>query len=165
MFASHTLSDGILGLACARAVRVHAGGRMTGPIRVTVAVDNMATDAWFAALRDAFAEAGLETELACFDGSARNARYAVVWQPPTDLFRVETSLRAVFNTGAGVEWLLQMAALSPDVPLFRLVDAGMAPKMAEYVCFYVARITRGLDRFIPSQLVNWNVDKPRGTQP
>jgi glyoxylate/hydroxypyruvate reductase len=138
---------------------------MTAPIRITVAVENMATDAWSAALRDAFAEAGLETDLARFDGTTRNARYAVVWQPPTELFRVETSLRAVFNAGAGVERLLQPGVLPPDVPLFRLVDAGMAPKMAEYVCFYLARITRGLHRFGPAQAVDWNVDKPRGTPP
>jgi hypothetical protein len=35
------------------------------------------------------------------------------------------------------------------VPIIRLVDAGMAPKIAEYVCFALARITRGLDRFAP----------------
>jgi glyoxylate/hydroxypyruvate reductase A len=138
---------------------------VTVPVRITVAVDNVATDAWLAALRAAFGGAGLDTDVAAFDGTARGARYAVVWQPPAELFRTERSLRAVFNTGAGVERLLRLDALSPDIPLFRLVDAGMAPKMAEYVCFYLARITRGLHRFGPAQEVDWNVDRPRGTPP
>jgi len=90
----------------------------------------------------------------------------VVWLPPAELFTVETGLRAVFNAGAGVERLLAMPGLPPELPILRLVDAGMAPKMAEYVCFYVARITRGLDRFGgPDALRDWNADRPRGPSP
>jgi len=90
----------------------------------------------------------------------------VVWLPPAELFTVETGLRAAFNAGAGVERLLAMPGLPPQLPLLRLVDAGMAPKMAEYVCFYIARITRGLDRFGgPQALRDWNAERPRGRPP
>jgi glyoxylate/hydroxypyruvate reductase A len=90
----------------------------------------------------------------------------VVWLPPPELFKAERALRAVFNAGAGVERLLAMPGLPPDLPILRLVDAGMAPKMAEYVCFYVARITRGLDRFGgPNALRDWNAERPRGRPP
>jgi glyoxylate/hydroxypyruvate reductase A len=53
------------------------------------------------------------------------------------------------------------------VPIIRLVDAGMAPKIAEYVCFALARITRGLDRFAPYPrgVRDWNAPRPRGAPP
>lgn len=139
---------------------------MTTRIRVVAALGSMAQSAWLDALANAFAAAGLDTEVTLFDGRARDARYAVVWLPPPELFTTETRLRAVFNVGAGVEGLLGNPALPPNLPILRLLDAGMAPKMAEYVCFYLARITRGLDRFGgPHRLRDWNVDRPRGTPP
>ncbi len=135
-------------------------------MRIAVALGSMKPDAWLDALGAAFARAGLEVDIAMFDGRARDARYAVVWLPPPELFSAEKNLRAVFNVGAGVEGLLTNPALPPALPLLRLVDAGMAPKMAEYVCFYLARITRGLDRFGgPHAVRDWNVDRPRGTPP
>jgi glyoxylate/hydroxypyruvate reductase A len=139
---------------------------MTPRMRVTVALGNMAPEAWLGALRAAFADAGIEADLALFDGRARDARYAIVWLPPPELFATERNLRAVFNVGAGVERLLPIAALPATLPVFRLVDAGMGPKMAEYVCFFIARITRGLDRFGgPNAVRDWNVDRPRGAPP
>ncbi len=139
---------------------------MTDAIRIVAALGSMAQGAWLDALAGAFAAARLDAEVTVFDGRARDARYAVVWLPPPELFTVETRLAAVFNVGAGVEALLVNPALPPALPLIRLVDAGMAPKMAEYVCFYLARITRGLDRFGgPQKLRDWNVDRPRGTPP
>jgi len=139
---------------------------MSARIRITVALGSMKPDAWLDALTTTFAQAGLATDVALFDGHARDARYAIVWLPPPGLFTVEKNLRAVFNVGAGVEGLLANPGLPPALPILRLVDAGMAPKMAEYVCFYLARITRGLDRFGgPHAVRDWDVDRPRGTPP
>jgi glyoxylate/hydroxypyruvate reductase len=105
-----------------------------------------------------------------FEGAPLDARYAVVWLPPPQLFAAERGLRAIFNVGACVEGLLATPGLPDELPVFRLVDAGMAPKMAEYVCFYVAQFTRGLARFVRHEsgtapLQDWNVDRPRGTPP
>jgi len=59
-----------------------------------------------------------------------------------------------------------MPGLPAGLPIVCLVEAGMAPKMAEYVCFYIARITRGLDRFGgPNALRDWNAERPRGRPP
>jgi glyoxylate/hydroxypyruvate reductase A len=41
----------------------------------------------------------------------------------------------------------------------------MAPRMAEYVCFAIARATRGLERFGPGGLRDWNASRPRGKLP
>jgi glyoxylate/hydroxypyruvate reductase A len=139
---------------------------MPVPVRIAVALSSMNSASWLAPLRDACALAGVEAQFEVFGGRPVAARYAVVWLPPPELFAIETGLRAVFNAGAGVERLLAMPGLPPTLPILRLVDAGMAPKMAEYVCFYLARITRGLDRFGgPNALRDWNADRPRGTPP
>jgi glyoxylate/hydroxypyruvate reductase A len=139
---------------------------MSAPLRITAALGSMKPEPWLDALNAAFAQAGIDADVALFDGRARDARYAIVWLPPPELFTLETNLRAVFNVGAGVEGLLANPALPATLPVLRLVDAGMAPKMAEYVCFFLARITRGLDRFGgPQALRDWHVDRPRGTPP
>ena len=139
---------------------------MPSPVRIAVALSSMNSEAWIAPLRDACARAGIAAQLEAFEGKPLDARYAVVWLPPAELFTTERGLRAVFNAGAGVERLLAMPGLPPELPILRLVDAGMAPKMAEYVCFYIARISRGLHRFGgPSAERDWNVDRPRGTPP
>ena len=139
---------------------------MTPPVRVAVALSSMKTDEWIAPLREAGARAGVVAQYEVWNGRRIDARYAVVWLPPPELFAVEAGLRAVFNAGAGVERLLAMPGLPPGLPVLRLVDAGMAPKMAEYVCFYIARITRGLDRFGgPDAWRDWNADRPRGRPP
>jgi len=139
---------------------------MDRPVRIAVALSSMKSEQWTEPLRAACAQAGVAAQFELWDGRRIDARYAVVWLPPPELFAVETGLRAVFNAGAGVERLLAMPGLPPNLPILRLVDAGMAPKMAEYVCFYIARITRGLDRFGgPDALRDWNADRPRGTPP
>ena len=139
---------------------------MSPPVRIAVALSSMNSAQWTEPLREACAAAGVAAQPEVWDGRRIDARYAVVWLPPAELFTVETGLRAVFNAGAGVERLLAMPGLPPQLPLLRLVDAGMAPKMAEYVCFYIARITRGLDRFCgPHALRDWNAERPRGRPP
>lgn len=139
---------------------------MAGGVKVAVALSSMDSGAWIAPLREACATAGVAAQFEVFDGRPLGARYAVVWLPPPELFTVERGLRAVFNAGAGVERLLAMPQLPSELPVLRLVDAGMAPKMAEYVCFFIARITRGLHRFVgPNPVRDWHVDRPRGAPP
>ena len=88
-----------------------------------------------------------------------------VWLPPAELFEVERDLQVVFNLGAGVDRLLANAVVAERLPFVRLVDAGMAVRMAEYVCFAIARATRGLERFGPGGLRDWNASRPRGKPP
>ncbi len=56
-----------------------------------------------------------------------------VWQPPEALFEREKKLKAVFNLGAGIDGLLAVPNLPPQLPIVRLEDAGMSAQMAEYV--------------------------------
>jgi glyoxylate/hydroxypyruvate reductase A len=139
---------------------------MTTPLRIAVALTRMTAEPWREAIARACVEAGLDADVQLWTGAPLQARYAAVWLPPADFFEQERNLRVLFNVGAGAEGLLAMPSLPPQLPVIRLVDAGMGPKMAEYVCFFIARITRGLDRFTGPQAVrDWNVDKPRGRPP
>ena len=88
-----------------------------------------------------------------------------MWLPPAELFEVEHDLQVVFNLGAGVDRLLANAVVPERLPIVRLVDAGMAARMAEYVCFAIARATRGLERFGFGGLRDWNASRPRGKPP
>ena len=124
---------------------------------------------WQNGIARALAEAGLAAELVPWEAthprSAIGARYAAVWLPPAELFEVERDLEVVFNLGAGVDRLLANAVVPERLPIVRLVDAGMAVRMAEYVCFAIARVTRGLERFGPAGLRDWNASRPRGKPP
>lgn len=138
-------------------------------MKISLATTTMPLGPWQTGLTRAFGEAGIDAELVPWEGVDRRpavgARYALVWLPPAMLFDVEKDLRVVFNLGAGVDALLARAVVPDDLPIVRLVDAGMAVRMAEYVCFSIARTTRGLERFGPGGLRDWNASRPRGKPP
>lgn len=74
--------------------------------------------------------------------------YAVVWSPPEAMLPELAQVKAIFNTGAGVDALLRYGdALPREVPIVRLGDAGMALQMAEYVTHAVLRYYRRFDDY------------------
>jgi glyoxylate/hydroxypyruvate reductase A len=118
-------------------------------------------------LAQACAAAALPVDLHLWNGRSTGARYAIVWLPPAELFAAERELRAVFNLGAGVDALLARDVVPAGLPIIRLVDAGMATKIAEYACFAIARISRGLERFGPPPhgARDWKAARPRTELP
>ena len=84
------------------------------------------------------------------------ARYGIVWSPPNEFFETEIGLQAVFNLGAGVDGILKLPSL-PDIPVYRLEDAGMATQMAEYVIHSIATYSRQFDTYLRQQeALQWN---------
>ena len=74
--------------------------------------------------------------------------YAVVWSPPEAMLPELAHVKAIFNTGAGVDALLRFGdAIPRTVPIIRLGDAGMAVQMAEYVTHAVLRYFRRFDEY------------------
>ncbi len=82
---------------------------------------------------------------------AGHADVAVVWAPPKDLFLREPRLKWLFNLGAGVDAVLSLPGLPPELPLVRLEDGGMAVQMAEYALYYLLQESRGLARYAQQQ--------------
>ena len=113
--------------------------------------------AWIPGLRAALPQASVSL----WEPGAPPADYAVVWKPPQQLLDEQTGLRAIFNTGAGVDALMQLN-LPPGVPVIRLDDAGMSVQMAEYVCHAIIRHFRELDGYEADMNDGkWSFRKPR----
>jgi glyoxylate/hydroxypyruvate reductase len=82
------------------------------------------------------------------EGDDEPADYALVWKPPAAMLHNRRDLKAIFNLGAGVDAILQLAGNLPDgVPVVRLEDAGMAMQMAEYATYAVLRYFRRFDEY------------------
>ncbi len=113
---------------------------------------------WVPALQSALPSA----QVFAWQPGAPAADYAVVWKPPQAMLDEQApGLRAIFNTGAGVDALLRLR-LPPGVPIIRLDDAGMAVQMAEYVCQAVIRYFRELDDIEHDMRAgHWATRKPR----
>ena len=84
----------------------------------------------------------------------------MVWAPPQQFLDQQTSLKALFNIGAGVDALMKLQ-LPPRVPVVRLDDAGMSVQMAEYVCHAVIRHFREFDGYAADVATGkWSYRKP-----
>ena len=92
---------------------------------------------------------------------APQAAFAVVWKPPQQMLDEQIGLKAIFNTGAGVDALMQLR-LPAGVPVIRLDDAGMSVQMAEYVCHAVIRHFREFEGYEADMAAGkWSFRKPR----
>jgi len=99
-------------------------------------------------------------EVSLWEPGAPPADYAVVWKPPQQLLDEQPTLKALFNTGAGVDALMQLQ-LPPALPVIRLDDAGMSVQMAEYVSHAVIRHFREFDRYeADTRAGKWSFRKP-----
>ena len=102
-----------------------------------------------------------EADIRVWEPGAPLAEYGIVWAPPQQFIDEQTALKALFNTGAGVDGLLSLQ-LPPDVAVVRLEDAGMAVQMAEYVSHAVIRHFRELDAYEETgRAGEWSFRKPR----
>jgi glyoxylate/hydroxypyruvate reductase A len=113
--------------------------------------------AWIPGLQAALPQA----VVSLWEPGAPMADYAIVWKPPQQLLDEQKQLKALFNTGAGVDALMQLR-LPADLPVIRLDDAGMSVQMAEYVCHAVIRHFREFDGYeTDMQHGKWSFRKPR----
>ena len=103
-------------------------------MRIVFSATQMKTQPWVDGLRAEFPDADIEE----WQPGAAPADYAVVWRPPQALFDEQRELKAIFNTGAGVDALLALK-LPQQAMLVRIGDGGMAVQMAEYVSHAVIR--------------------------
>lgn len=89
-------------------------------------------------------------------------RYVITWGPPPALFAGLPNLQAVFALGAGVDKLLARDDLSPQTPIYRLLDGGMAQQMSEYIRFGVLSYQRHMDVYRRQQAAGvWKMLAPK----
>ncbi len=84
-------------------------------------------------------------------GARDEIRYALVWQPPRGLLATLPNLRAILSLGAGVDTLLHDPSLPRQVPILRLVDAGLRGQMTEYGLYAVLHFHRDMPHYQSNQ--------------
>ncbi len=95
------------------------------------------------------------------DGPVVDADYAIVWQPPEELFEREIGLKAVFNLGAGIDGLLKTPNLPENLTVVRLEDAGMSVQMAEHVLHQILEVSRQMELYRSQQNQRkWQIHRP-----
>jgi glyoxylate/hydroxypyruvate reductase A len=127
------------------------------PLNIAYYSADMDAASWIPGLQAALPGASVTL----WEPGAPAADFAVVWKPPQQMLDEQPGLRAIFNTGAGVDALMKLR-LPPGVPVIRLDDAGMSVQMAEYVCHAVIRHFREFDGYESDMAMGkWSFRKPR----
>lgn len=75
-------------------------------------------------------------------GDPADIDMALVWKPPVGFLAGFPNLKFVHSFGAGVDGILADPKYPRHVPMARVVDAGLANGMAEYVVLHVLRFHR-----------------------
>lgn len=126
------------------------------PMKITYCCKGAKPEPWLEGLRAAFPEA----DVYVWEPGAPQADYAVVWAPPQQFIDEQPQLKALFNTGAGVDALMKLK-LPAHMQVVRLHDAGMSVQMAEYVVQAVCRHFRELSQYEADMRAGqWKVRKP-----
>ena len=125
-------------------------------LRITYYSADMDAASWIPGLQAALPGASVTL----WEPGAPQADFAVVWKPPQQLLDEQAGLKAIFNTGAGVDALMKLS-LPAGVPVIRLDDAGMSVQMAEYVSHAVIRHFREFDGYEADiRSGKWSYRKP-----
>ena len=126
-------------------------------LRIIYYSADMDAAAWIPGLQAALPGA----DVSLWEPGAPPADYAIVWKPPQQLLDEQSGLKAIFNTGAGVDALMKLQ-FPTGLPIIRLDDAGMSVQMAEYVCHAVIRHFREFDGYESDMAMGkWSYRKPR----
>ncbi|WP_434628676.1 2-hydroxyacid dehydrogenase [Chromobacterium sp. CV08] len=89
-------------------------------------------------------------------------RHLVAWGLPDGLLARMPRLESLFALGAGVDKLLSRADLPPGLPVYRLLDGGMAAQMTEYIRYGVLGYQRNMDIYRRQQAAGqWRMLAPK----
>jgi glyoxylate/hydroxypyruvate reductase len=84
-------------------------------------------------------------------GRPEEVDFALVWKPPSGLLADLPRLKAILSLGAGVDHLFVDPRLPRQVPITRMVDAGLAQQMTEYALYGALHFHRQMDRYAEQQ--------------
>ncbi len=77
-------------------------------------------------------------------GNEKEINYALLWNPPDDLFEKLPNLRVIFSIGAGIDGIVKVKSRPKHIPLVRLSDKELTNGMVQYVIYSVLRIHRNM---------------------
>jgi glyoxylate/hydroxypyruvate reductase A len=103
--------------------------------------------------RDALTRAlpGLDFRVWPDASDSQEVQYALVWKPPAGWLKRFPRLKAILSLGAGVDHLFLDPELPRQVPITRMVDAGLADQMSEYALYGVLHFHRDMGRYAQQQ--------------
>jgi glyoxylate/hydroxypyruvate reductase len=84
-------------------------------------------------------------------GPAESVRYALAWKQPAGSLAGLPNLRAILVLGAGVDGVLNDPELPANVPVMRLVGAGLPGPMAQYALYAVLHFHRRMADYCAQQ--------------
>ncbi|GLR65282.1 2-hydroxyacid dehydrogenase [Marinospirillum insulare] len=94
--------------------------------------------------------------------------WAGVWNPKPNFFKSFPNLQGVFALSAGVDALVSREDIPNNLPIMRLLDAGMAQQMIDYLLWVTLTLQGDFDLYIARQKQKiWqaepskSLDKPR----
>lgn len=108
-----------------------------------------ASEPWRAAIGTALPGLPFHTWPEC--GPKEAVRYTLVWKPPAGWHTQFPHLKAILCLGAGVDAILADPDLPPEIPVLRLVDAGLSRQMAEYAAYGVLHFHRRMNEYALQQ--------------
>lgn len=77
--------------------------------------------------------------------------WVAVWNPPPNFFQQFPNLQGVFALSAGVDALVVRNDLPENVPVMRLIDAGMAQQMTTYLLWVLLTLEGDFDLYLQRQ--------------
>ncbi len=75
-------------------------------------------------------------------GRREDIEYALIWKIGDGVLGTLPNLKAILALGAGVDQILKDPGFPREVPLYRLIDAGLAAQMSEYAIHGVLELHR-----------------------
>lgn len=114
--------------------------------------------------RDAFAGVAPGLEIGWWDDPAiapGDVDYALVWDPEPGRLAAMPKLKAVFGSGAGVDYILRDPLLPRHLPLVRCVPPEATQRMGEFACWAVLSLAKDARRMAIAQAQSrWDAFDP-----
>jgi len=111
---------------------------------------------------------GLQVVTAKDKLALETVKWVGVWNPKPNFFKAFPNLQGVFALSAGVDALVARDDLPSSLPIMRLLDAGMAQQMIDYLLWVALTLQGDFDLYLQRQKQkNWqpelskNPTKPR----
>ncbi|AZO34769.1 MAG: glyoxylate/hydroxypyruvate reductase A [Mesorhizobium sp.] len=84
-------------------------------------------------------------------GNPQDITHALIWRIPNGVLASLKNLKAIFSLGAGIDQIIVDPEFPKDIPLFRLVDAGLREQMTEYALYGVLHWHRRMGDYARQQ--------------